>query len=830
MTVQLPIDPYINDIVHSSSRNQIISASPGSGKTTRIPPALLPTTEKCILCVEPRRLACIAAASRVARERGERLGDVVGYHVRGDKKCTQQTKLCFVTTGMLLQYLCRDPFLESVGCIIFDEFHERAIETDLSLAMARCLQRNVRDDLRLIVMSATLAHQEVAAYVGNSETFVIDAPIYPLEIRYVARMYGYRFADYADALMEAIQAAVAHQPGDCLVFLPGLGDIQAAIARASLIFGDTFELLACHASLQLDAQKAILETSPLRRRIIFSTNVAESSLTIPGVCSVVDVGLVKRKFFDSVSGLSRLETVRISQASADQRAGRAARLAPGLCIRLWNESAHHGMESQALPEIERLDLSQAYLQLSAWGLESPESIEFISQPSAGRLNDARALLEQLGALHAHALTELGKQMVRLPVEPRLARWLLAGRTFHCVEDVALMAAYLSEAPYRRAQRDEWPGPDLYLDFLKLKKKIRTPAMSQLKKIADDIAADARALGHLPRTENEKMDEREALCRSMLCAYPDRLAQPRARNGEKEKLSASDPRRLIKPIEACMSGNRGVVVKEAQTLKDAAFFICADLDLVRGVQRAANTVWKAIEIDARWIPWQQEIVARYEPDKDRVVVADALRFDIFTLRETFLHDDAHQNLARQTLLDAALQNPQKVLNFSSPAWIQFHARVQFAKKMNPSLDVPSFDMEWGKSLLPDMVRRADCFRALFAMDLTPFAIQSLDFNTQREIQTLAPERIKLQNGFETAVDYTGNPPIVRVKIQKAFGTHVLPKVGGGKVPVIMHFCAPNGQPAQMTQDIENFWLHTYADVRKLLRGRYPKHDWPEHPPM
>ncbi len=825
--ISLPIDSYIDSITASTAPNIILTATPGSGKTTRVPPAMVNISKNKVLCVEPRRLACIAAASRIAEETGQSLGKTIGYHVRMEKKCRQDTKLCFVTTGMLLQYLCADPFLEDISMVIFDEFHERSIEADIALAMCRYLQMEAGNNLRIVVMSATLDTKSIVEYLPNADIFNIDSPIYPLEIQNIEQTPGYRFSDYADVLFEACDTSLKRTSGDILIFQAGTGDIQAAIDMAKSKYKEEYEYLPCHASLSLEEQKNILLPKTSQRRLIFSTNVAESSLTIPRVSAVIDTGYAKRKFFDSISGLSKLETLRISKASAEQRAGRAARLGPGLCIRLWSTFTHNQLEEQTSPEIERLDLSQAYLQICEWSLEKPESLPLLSKPSAGRFEDAKSLLIKLQALENDSLTEFGKKMVHLPVEPRLARWLLSAAQYHCLQDAALLAAYLSEAPYRRSMRNMFNGPDLYEDFKILKKNIRKPEFIYLKKAANDILENAKLLNlNSDFHSTEQTDEmlRENLTKSMLMAYPDRLSQPRT---PKEKLAQSDPRRLVLPVNACMSGNRGVVIKEAQTLKDAKFFIAADLDLVRGKERAASTVIKALQVEPSWIPWKEGITARYEYDKDRVVIAQAVYFDIFTLRETFLHDEKYQALRTQTLLEAAQKNPQKALNFESESWKQLIARLQFVQKQNSTLEIPNFDAAWGASILPELCKKASSFNELHEINLTNIAKQYIPYQTQTALNTLAPERITLENGYETSVDYVPYPPVIAVKIQKAFGTYQVPKVG--KTPVMIHLCAPNGRPAQVTQDLESFWKTTYSEVRKILRGRYPKHDWPEIPP-
>jgi len=822
----LPIDPYLPSITATTKQNLIVTATAGSGKTTRLPWAIARLAKGKVLCVEPRRLACLAAATRVASELGECPGQNVGYHVRLDKRTRQNTKLTFLTTGMLLQYLCSDPFLEGIDAVIFDEFHERSLEADVALAMCRYLQRHADHPMRIILMSATLDAMAIEPYLTPCDIFDIDAPIFPLSIEYCSETPGTRPQDYVPHILKAIEKASLATKGDILIFLPGMAEIQFAIQAATPTWARDFDLVICHASLPLEAQNAILNPKTTKRRLIFSTNIAESSLTIPRVCAVIDTGLAKEKFFDSTLGLSRLETVRISRASADQRAGRAARLAQGVCHRLWTTHTHAQLEHDTRPQIERLDLAQPILQIHAWQLEAPQALPFLSAPAQGRIHDAQMLLRQLGALDGNKLTPIGQHMAKLPLEPRLARWLIEAANYDCLEETAWLAAYLSEAPYRRQARDLFPGPDLDVDRSILQKSKRLPEFACLAKIAKDLLETARSLLPAP-TYIPTASPQEAIAKSMLSAYPDRLAQPRP--SREKNLTDSDPKRLTRPIYARMTPNRGVVIPQPQTLHDARFLLCIDLDLAPHVKHAANAVQKAIAIDPKWIPWQEGLKARYEPDKDRVVVAMCTFFDVFTLRETFLHDDSYDDIACQTLLEAALQNPQKALNFDTPDLVQLIARMAFTQTHRPELDFPCIDDNFAKKILPKIIRQHRSFSALQEIDLAHIVTQRLSPEAAAALQTIAPTHITLQNGRRTTVDYTLSSPVIRVKIQDAFGTFQIPHVANGKIPVLVHLCAPNGRPAQLTQDLDSFWRNTYKDVRKLLRGRYPKHDWPENPP-
>ena len=828
----LPIDTHVDAILKIASPNFILRATAGCGKTTRVPLALAGQVSGGILCVEPRRLAAVAAATRVASELGENVGESVGYHVRMDRRVGPKTKLIFVTTGMLLQYLCHDPLLEKASVIIFDEFHERSLEMDTALAMVRHIQRDVRGydgmgGLRIIVMSATLDPAPLEAFLSPCALYDVDVPRFPLRVEHIPTPSGCQYRDYQSSLRDALQKAAAWGQGDILVFMPGMSDIRAAQEDARALFGDAFEDCVCHASLPIEAQTAVLRPSTKKRRIVFATNVAESSVTIPRVTCVIDTGLAKEKFFDSASGLSRLETVRISKASADQRAGRAARVAPGLCLRLWGEHTHALLDDGSRPQIERLDLSGAVLQIYAWGMAGYDRLDFLTPPHPGRLSDACDLLVRLGALihgdsQAVRLSDLGRQMASLPLEPRLARWMIEAVCYGCENDAALLAAFLAEAPYRRGARANFDSPDLACDLEILKKNL-PPDLAWLRREAADILQSVRALPHVPRKQAASAEMARAL--SMLAAYRDRLAQPRPQTKERQKkFTASDPARLLQPVIAKMTPNRGVTIRQGRSLTDAKFFICADLDLVRNVEFASNTVIKALAVDPSWLDWQTAVRARYEADKDRVVVAQSVFYDVFTLRETFIHDKKYASLEQKILLEAALHDPFHALHFEGEAIKMLMARLAFVKRLEPAFDYPALDEGFAQYVLPDLVKNAHCFEDLRKADLCALMLDALDDMGRAMLDTLAPAQVRLENGHVCRVSYLQDPPVVSMKIQQAFGTWHVPCVGGGKVPVCMHLCAPNGRVAQVTQDMDSFWKNGYPELRKILKARYPKHDW------
>lgn len=817
----------------------MIVASPGSGKTTRVAEAIAETLSGLVLCVEPRRLACIGAAQRVSSERDECVGDFVGYHVRLDRVVGKQTRLIYLTTGMLLQYLSANPFLDGVSAVIFDEFHERSLANDVGLALCRHLQVEAGVELKLLVMSATLQPEAIGDYLGHCACFTLDQASHPLTVRHLSTPPGLRFLDYGEALIDALGEALASQSGDCLVFLPSYYELSESRRLAQARFGDAYDYLLCYGSQSITDQTAVLQPSRGKRRVIFATNIAESSLTIAGVDAVIDAGLAKRPFFDSVSGLSRLELGRISRASADQRAGRAARQGPGLCLRLWSPATHARLDANARPDIEQGDLSDALLQIYAWGLETPDKLSFFTPPAKGRLRDARVLLASLGAIENDEITTLGKRMSKLPLSSRLARWMLASIAYDCLWDAALLACYLSEAPYRRGASDQWPGPDLWQDLESLKARKHAWEVAPIYKLANELVKSLESLqiegSKLEGSDGDEtsksamaltLSSQERLAKAMLCAYGDRLAQ--VRPDKNPKLTASDPARGMQSIFARTQHSKGLVLRESGRLRDAQFFIAADLDLSKSTAQASNPVLKALLIDKNWLDWKTGLVARYEADKERVVVAEALCHGNFTLREVFVYGKEYDALVRQTLLEAAIADPEQALNLKSDATQSLGDRLTFLKRYNASYDWPDLSLEACAAYLPQIVKKQENFAALRTFNLAQFILDRMSYEQRSLLDRLAPTHVTLENGRRVAVDYSQDPPIVSVKIQDAFGTWTLPRLIDNAIPVIMHLLAPSRRPVQVTQDLESFWNNTYPELRKVLRGRYPKHDWPDDP--
>ncbi|HEV8630477.1 MAG TPA: helicase-related protein, partial [Thermoanaerobaculia bacterium] len=639
----LPIDPHLPRLVAAASGgNLVLVAPPGAGKTTRLPPALIAAgaagERGRVVMLEPRRVAARAAARRIAAEQGWELGGEVGFQVRFERVAGPRTRLLVVTEGVLLRMLQGDPFLDGVALLLFDELHERSLDVDLSLAMARRVQQQARPDLRLVAMSATLDAGPLAEYLDGT-VVTLEGRAHPVTLRYLERPDGRPLPTLA---AWGARQALAATDGGVLVFLPGAGEIErtaALLAEAA----PGVPVMPLHGSLPDGAQDAALSPSP-RRRIVLATNLAETSLTVPGITAVVDCGLARLPRFDAGAGLDRLELVRVARGSAEQRAGRAGREGPGLCLRLWTAAEQATLPAREEPEVRRLDLAGAVLQLHAWGEADAARFPWLEVPPVESLARAEALLAELGALAAGRLTPAGEAMARLPVHPRLARLVAAGHASGHLEGAALLAALLAERdPFRdpepRRRSSSRPGSDIGTvpptssDALARAELLvaaarggarETPygvvgaaAARRILLARDQLAALARReLGRAPAASE---GEGTALGRALLAAFPDRLARRRA---------AGDPRGV-------MVGGRGVRLGPESGVQRAELFLCVDLDAGRRGERAEARVRVASAVEPEWLPGEEltrEEEVRYEPARDRVVARRRTRYRDLTIAE------------------------------------------------------------------------------------------------------------------------------------------------------------------------------------------------------
>lgn len=845
MKPPLPIDEVLPELIAAlrESPSAVLVAPTGAGKTTHVPPALLAAGvagERRIVMLEPRRIAARAASRRMAEENGWTVGGEVGYQVRFDRRAGPSTRILVVTEGILVQMLQADPFLEEVGAVLFDEIHERNLQTDLSLAMARRVQRDVRPDLRLLAMSATIDPGPIAAYLGNAPVTESRGRLFPVEIEYLAprrergeeaplpHQIASRMVNWIPA---AVRRALERSPGDVLVFLPGVGEIhRASEALASLAAEHGLAVLPLYGDLPAEQQDTVLR--PLsRRKVVLATNVAETSVTVDGVTAVVDSGLVRRLRYDPATGLDRLELGKVSRASADQRAGRAGRQAPGVCLRLWGEWEHAALPERETPEIRRVDLAGPALQLLAWGEGDLAAFDWFEAPDSAALASARDLLRRLGATSPLGLTPTGQVMARMPVHPRLARLLVEGHRFGHPREAALLAALLAERdPFPRSPRSErGTGPrrssrsDLLdrSDALEAFEKrdrsgpeLNVGAARFVLQARDQLADMARReLGSNP----QNAEREEALLRSLLAAYPDRVAR----------------RREPRSPRAVMVGGRGVRLAEESAVLDPELFLAIELDAGRGSSSSEALVRIASAVDSAWLPadsLRTSIDVDFDPERERVVAWKRTRFEDLVIAESEAPPPAAE--AERVLVAAAaerLDQLHRALPLDEPEVAGFLARIRCLAEWMPELGLPVFEGESLVEILPALAAGKRSFAELRRAPLLDALRGALTWEQLQALEREAPERLDVPSGSRIKVTYEpGKPPVLAARIQELFGLAETPRVAAGQVPVLMHLLAPNYRPQQVTVDLKSFWENTYPQVRKELQGRYPKHSWPEDP--
>lgn len=827
----LPIEALLPEIVGVLARGRalVLQAPPGAGKTTRVPPALVDAglaAGGCVMLIEPRRIAARAAAARIASERGVALGSEVGYEVRFDRCTGQETRILAVTDGLLLRKLAADPYLSQAAVVIFDEFHERRLETDLGLALVRRLRAEVRPELKLAVMSATLDPAPLAAWLGEAEVLRGQGWAHPVEIRYLASPSRNMLPA---AMARAMAEALEHTQGDVLGFLPGLYEIRRTKKELTLL-GSRANIVVqeLYGDMPLEEQQAVLRPAQSGRlagcrRVVLATNVAETSVTVEGVTAVVDSGLVREVRLDRRLGLNRLETVRVSKASADQRAGRAGRQAPGLCLRLWSEREQRGLVDFQLPEVRRVEISGPVLQLFDAGEPDVLAFPWFEAPPRAAVDQAVSLLEWLGAIAEGRITRLGRMMAKLPIEPRLARLLLEARRWGHAERGALAAALLAERdPFRTetgAQAQHRSLSDVLDRVVMLEEfaqRGRTPHLDNRMSCtaARRVLHAASQLARLVQSEVEGncavvLDADEALLRALGVAFADRLAR----------------RRAARSRHALMVGGRGVVLAPTSTVAEPELFVCVELN-ERGGQEAVVKLASAVQPE--WLP--ERLIAtgvevEFDPKRERVAAWQRTRFAGLAIAEA----PAPVPPEASGLLAAEVVKRWGKDLHPSPAEDAFLARVALVREHLPELQLPDLEPDpwpsvlrvWcqGKSSLAEL-RVTPLLEALKAA-FTPQQLAHID----RE----APERLLLPSGSRVRLRYAaGKQPVLAVRIQELFGLRETPRICAGRVPLVLELLAPNHRTQQITTDLASFWANTYPQIRRELARRYPKHAWPEDP--
>ena len=803
----------------------VLEAPTGAGKTTRVPPALLEEDwlgGQKILMLEPRRLAARAAARRMASERGEEPGETVGYRVRMDTRVSNRTRIEVVTEGVLTRMLQDDPSLSEIGIVIFDEFHERNLQTDLGLALTLDVQRVLREDLRMLVMSATLDRSAVAEALGGAPTIVSEGRSYPVETHYVDRRPRGHIEPH---VASAIHTALAEESGDLLVFLPGAGEIRR-VADQLEDEGTPSDVTVhpLYGNLSYKAQDRAIEPSPPgERKVVLATSIAETSLTIEGIRVVIDGGQMRVPRFDAQSGMTRLETVKVSKASADQRRGRAGRLGPGVCYRLWTRHTQQHLKDYASPEIAEADLAPLALELACWGVQDPADLTWLDPPPENAFAQARSLLNRLNALDDDGqITEHGRDMAGLGLHPRLAHMVLNARTLGFGGLATDLAALLSERDIFKGEGGP-PDADLRLRLEALQRMRRgdraTPEFAHGYHVGRGAARHVlRVAEHWRRKLRVSTPDPDAIdaCGLLVAfAYPDRIAERRSSDGQRFRLR----------------NGRAAALSRPQLLSDADYLAIAHLDGRRRESRiftAAplaeadlhNFFGDQIETDEHiaWDANAQLVRARERERLGAIVLKDGplANPDPAALAQGMLEGIREHGLDLLPWTKNArhLQERLVFLHHHDDAWPDVSDEA-----LLDSLD------EW---LLPHVygMKRAEELKSL---SMTQILKDQLTWEQRDSLDDLAPTHLTVPSGSHRPIDYS-NPesPVLAVRLQEMFGATETPHVAGGRVPLTLHLLSPAQRPVQITQDLANFWDDTYFEVRKDMKGRYPKHYWPDDP--
>ncbi|MCU1492310.1 MAG: hrpB [Acidimicrobiaceae bacterium] len=806
----------------------VLQAEPGAGKTTLVPLRLLGEPWLCdgrIVVLEPRRVAARAAAARMAALLGEEVGATVGYVTRDDRRVGRTTRVEVVTDGILTRRLQRDPSLAGTALVVFDEFHERHLQADLGLALTLDAREGLRPDLRVLVMSATLETGPVSALLGGAPVVMSRGRSFPIELRWRPGRPG---GALAPSVAAAIMGALERDPGDVLSFLPGVGEIRAVAGALGAVPG--VEILALHGGLSAVEQDRALRSGH-SRRVVLATDLAETSVTVEGVGVVVDAGLARRPSYDPASGLTRLRTVLASRASADQRAGRAGRLGPGVAYRLWSEAEHTARRAWPDPEITTVDLAALALELSVWGA-SDGSLRWLDPPPPAALATARQLLEVLGALADGRPTSLGRQLVELPVHPRLARMLLAApgperRT------AGLLAALLSERDiYRRSKYDEAITADVATRLAVLRRDrgedrmlVDGAAVAAVRRRGDELVrrveralrGGGSATASPIVTARSEADGAQDGGWLLAEAYPDRIAQSRGggryrlRQGGGAVLPDHDPLATADWLVAAeVEGPAGGIGRADGRIRLAAALDRADVEHIGG-----DAVRTAVRLE-----WDERL--------------DDLRATTERLLDALVLDTVRGPAPAGPATTAALVARAVATQLSTLHWTpgvrSLQARAAWARR---ELDENWPDVsdaalaagaaEWLTPLLRGGRGRSDLARVDPSV-----AIRRALGGRRAELDGLLPSTLDLPTGRKVPIDYSGDRPRVSVKVQDLFGIAVHPAVAGGRVPLTLELLSPAGRPIQVTADLPGFWAGSWREVRREMAARYPKHSWPEDP--
>ncbi|VVP92137.1 ATP-dependent helicase HrpB [Pseudomonas fluorescens] len=825
--ISLPIDevlPALREAL-ATRHEAVLEAPPGAGKTTRVPLALLNEpwlAGQTILMLEPRRLAARAAAERLASELGEKVGETVGYRIRLDSKVGPNTRIEVVTEGILTRRLQDDPALDGVGLLIFDEFHERSLDADLALALSLNGRELFRDDqpLKILLMSATLEGERLAGLLDDAPILRSEGRMYPVAMRWGRPFQPGEFIE--PRLVQTILDALNDETGSVLVFLPGQAEIRRVHQQLADALGESTQVLLCplHGELNLAAQRAAIDPAPAgKRKVVLATNIAETSLTIDGVRVVIDAGLARVPRFDPGSGMTRLDTQRISRASATQRAGRAGRLEPGVCYRLWSQDQHEQLAAYASAEILSADLAGLALQLGRWGV-APGQLVWLDVPPAAAYAQAQDLLERLGALDGEALTRHGQAMAELPAHPRIAHLLLRGQALGLADMACDVAALLGERDILRGA-----GADLHSRLALLSGEERAARGAQggvqrARQLARQYRGYLRGKAAQPVSDPDHPRWLGAL---LALAYPDRVAQQRRAGGAEYRLA----------------NGRAALFAEADSLMKQPWLVIADLGSRQGQRE--ERIYLAADFDPALfdsvLAEQVRCVDQLDWDeREGVLRAERQRKvgELILSREPLTGLD--ETARSQALVNLVRRKGLELLPWT-PELRQWQARVELLRQQEiqnsetcskwPDLSDANLLATLEEWLSPYLgkVTRLSHFSQL---DLSSIVRNLLPWPLPQELEAQAPQTIQVPSGSSIRVDYSQYPPVLAVRLQELFGLSETPRIAQGKQLLTLHLLSPARRPVQVTQDLANFWRSTYAEVKKDLKGRYPKHYWPDDP--
>jgi len=823
MSTTYPVQEVIGQLTKTLAQQPIVilQAPPGAGKSTVLPLLLLDESwlnGKKIVMLEPRRLAARSVALRMAKILEEEIGNTVGYRVRFENAVGKSTRCEVVTEGILTRMMQSDNTLEGVGLVIFDEFHERSLQADLALSLCLQVQQVLRSDLRILIMSATLDGDKLSAQLNQAPVITTAGKQFPVALQYIVPE---KDAYISVSTARVIRKAIREQGGDILSFLPGTGDIhrvQDLLEAENLgvniypLYGD----LPFHKQ-----QEAILPNSAGIRKVVLATSIAETSLTIEGITTVVDSGQSRVPRFDLKSGLTRLETIRVTKDAADQRAGRAGRLGPGICYRLWSEATHHTLQPMRQPEILEADLAPLLLDLANWGIEDTKDLSWITPPPAGAVSQAKEILRQLGALHENKITPRGKEMLRLPTHPRIAHMLLEASAFDLFQgsqqnsnSFLALATDIAATLEERDPLNKTTGADLSLRIETIRKWRSGERVSAERNILERIERLASSWRKIFKINQDNTIPVDSDVGKLLAeAYPERIARQLEKLGTRYKLVYGRVAKL--PDHDALIRNSWLAIAQVDSGSgEGKIFLAAPLaesDLIHRAEDKESVLWDS----------EKGIVASSEKRIGNVVLSSKPQANV-------------SNEVRIDILIKAFQSEGLKLLSWTDGHREWQARVMSLRMWRPEEPWPDVSDEnlihtasaWLTPFLNAVYKPSDFQR----LDVNQLISTLVPWELNSRLDQLAPARLSVPSGSMIKINYSinGNTPTLEVRLQEMFGLMETPTVSGGRMKVMLHLLSPGYKPVQVTQDLKSFWQTAYHEVRKELRMRYPRHSWPEDP--